>query len=103
MRFRKEEVGALAFLTMAILLAGGSVYRIVIEGQDWTSRRAPWWVAVIGAFCLGFSIYLLSKDSFGEPERNGRRERPLVFWSFVFAFACFGAGFLFVGVFATFR
>jgi hypothetical protein len=104
MTLKKEEISALILAALAVVMVIFGTKRIVFEGLEFSSRgRSPIWGVIVGAGCLAVAAYQIWKGSIGEPDRNGRRERPLVFWSSFLAFAISGVGFVVLGLFAANR
>jgi drug/metabolite transporter (DMT)-like permease len=104
MKFAKEEVGALTLATLAVVAIYFAYSRVVMDGEQFsTMGRSPAIGVIFGIVGLGVASFGLHKGSFGEPQRNGRKERPLAFWGVVFAFACFGIGLTTIATVAIFR
>jgi hypothetical protein len=102
---KKEEIAAAFLAVMASIGVLAAVWRIVINGGDFSStgRNSPVFGFLLGLSLLGLTAYQYRRGSLGEPTRNGRVERPFVFWCVIYAFGFAGAGFLFIRLFAILR
>jgi hypothetical protein len=102
---KKEEIGAALLATMSLIGISAAVWRVVINGEELSStgRTSPAFVLLLGLGLLGLMAYQYQRGSLGEPARNGRTDRPFVFWCFLFAFSFAGAGFVFLSLFAILR
>ena len=86
---QKEEWAAVAFATMIggmmtlilkdLLIDGGEVER----GQRYTG---PWVGLAFGTLAITVLVASWRNGHFGDAARNGRAERPLVFWTFFASF-----------------
>ena len=104
MKFAKEEYAALTLSTLAVVAIYFAYSRIITNGEQFsTMGRSPVYGLILGCICLGIASYGLHKGSFGELDRNGRKERPVSFWGMVFAFACFGIGLIVIAAIVIFR
>ena len=105
MNVKKEEIGAASLMVLALIGISTAVWRIVINGEQFSStgRTSPAFGLLLGLGLLGLTAYQYRRGSVGEPARNGRMERPFVFWCFIFAFAFAGVGFVFISLFVILR
>ena len=93
MRCDKEEKAGLTLAALAVVTIYFAHSRIAIEGQEFsTMGRSPVLGVIFGSVCVVGAILGLWSGSFGDPDRNGRKERPLAFWSAIFALSVFGIG-----------
>ncbi len=93
MKVRKEEIAASASFMVVLAIASFGIWNVIIEGN--TPQRANPILGAIGAFVMltlaGRSYF---SGSHGDARRNGRRERPFVFWMMTLSMAVLGGGLL---------
>lgn len=105
MKVKKEEIAAASLLLMSLIGISASVRQIIFGGEEFSStgRYSPLFGLLLGVGLLALTAYQYRQGSLGEPERNGRADRPFVFWCFLSAFGFAGVGFVSVSSFAICR
>lgn len=102
MKLAKEEIAGITFAAFVIIGIYAAFDHVVTDGAD-LSRRSPLFVILLGFLCIGLVAYQYRQGSFGDALRNGKTDRPVVFWSVLLAFLVAGIGLIVISSIVIFR
>jgi hypothetical protein len=102
MRLAKEEIIGLTLASFSVIGVYAAFDHVVSDGAE-LSRRSPLFGILLGCFCIGLVAYQYRQKSFGDTVRNGKAERPIVFWSVFLAFLVAGLGLIVISSVVIFR
>jgi hypothetical protein len=97
MKIRKEELAAFALVTLSVVLLSFGYDNIVVDGLQ-SERKSPVTALIMGLILMSFLAHSARQQHFGDAARNGRVERPVVFWQMAFAMFVLGTGLIVLSV-----